>query len=122
MVPLGWSLLTPFVGFLTGVLFGALGLVITSFVKSINHFNFFFTGVLSPMFFFSGVAFPIENLPAAIRPISEILPLTHPVRITRALALGQPNPLVWFDLLYVVAFILVVGWIALWRLEKKLID
>jgi len=121
-VPIGWSLVTPFVGFMTGVLFGALGLLITSFVKSINHFNFFFTGLLSPMFFFSGVVFPVENLPAAIRPISEVLPLTHPVRLTRSLALGQENPLWWFDLLYMVAFIVLVGWIAIWRLEKKLID
>lgn len=121
-VPIGWSLLTPFVGFLTGVLFGALGLVITSFVKSINHFNFFFTGLLSPMFFFSGVVFPVENLPRAIRPISEVLPLTHPVRLTRGLALGTSNPLWWFDLLYMVVFIAAVGWIAVRRLEKKLID
>jgi lipooligosaccharide transport system permease protein len=122
VVPVGWSLLSPFIGFLTGVMFSALGLVITSFVKSINHFNFFFTGLLSPMFFFSGVVFPVENLPAAIRPISEILPLTHPVRITRMLALGQDNPLWWFDLLYMLVFIVVVGWIAVVRLEKKLID
>lgn len=122
VLPLGWSLLTPFVGFLAGVLFGALGLLITGFVKNINHFNFFFTGLLSPMFFFSGVVFPVENLPPVIRPISEILPLTHPVRITRTLALGTENPLLWFDLLYTVVFIVVVGWLAMVRIEKRLID
>jgi lipooligosaccharide transport system permease protein len=122
VVPVGWSLLTPFVGFLAGAVFGSMGLVITSFVKSINHFNFFFTGLLSPMFFFSGVIFPVENLPRAVRPISEVLPLTHPVRVTRALALGQANDLLWFDLLYMAVFIAVVGWIAVVRLEKKLID
>jgi len=122
VIPLGLSLLTPFVGFLAGVMFGALGLFITSLVKSINHFNFFFTGLLSPMFFFSGVVFPVENLPKAVRPISEVLPLTHVVRITRDLALGADNSLLWLDLLYTVVFIVVVGWIGILRLEKKLID
>jgi lipooligosaccharide transport system permease protein len=122
VIPIGWSLLSPFVGFLTGVMFGALGLLITSFARSINHFNFFFTGLLSPMFFFSGVVFPVENLPPAVRPISEILPLTHPVRLTRTLALGGENPLLWFDLLYSVVFVAVVGWIAILRIEKRLID
>ena len=122
VLPIGWTLITPFIGFLTGAMFAALGLLITSFVDTINHFNFFFSGVLSPMFFFSGVVFPVENLPPVVRPISEILPLTHPVRLARALALGIENPLAWFDLLYIVVFIALVGWAAVVRIEKRLID
>ena len=122
VLPLGWTLLTPFIGFLTGAMFAAFGLLVTSFVDTINHFNFFFSGVISPMFFFSGVFFPIENLPPIVRPISEALPLTHAVRLARALALETPNPLWWFDILYVAAFIGVVGWIAIIRIEKRLID
>ncbi|MFW5717471.1 MAG: ABC transporter permease [Spirochaetota bacterium] len=122
VIPLGWSLLTPFIGFLTGAMFASLGLLITSFVDTINHFNFFFSGVISPMFFFSGVVFPVENLPSVVRPVSEILPLTHPVRLARSLALGTDNPLWWFDLLYIVVFVVAVGWIATLRIEKRLID
>jgi len=113
ILPLGWTLVTPFVGFLTGAMFATLGLLITSFVDTINHFNFFFSGVISPMFFFSGVVFPVDNLPPVVRPISEVLPLTHPVR---------ENPLWWFDLLYIVVFVGVVGWFAIRRIERKLID
>lgn len=97
---------------LSGGMFAALGLLVTSFVDTINHFNFFF----------SGVFFPIDNLPAIVRPISEALPLTHAVRLARALALQTPNPLWWFDILYVAVFIGVVGWIAILRIEKRLID
>lgn len=122
VLPIGWTLVTPFVGFLTGAMFAALGLLITSFVDTINHFNFFFSGVISPMFFFSGVVFPVENLPPAVRPISEILPLTHPVRLARSLSLGTENPLWWFDLLYIAAFVGVIGWLAILRIEKRLID
>ncbi|MFP4618569.1 MAG: ABC transporter permease [Spirochaetaceae bacterium] len=52
IVPIGLSLLTPFIGFFTGTMFAALSLLITSFVKNINHFNFYFSGFISPMFFF----------------------------------------------------------------------
>lgn len=122
ILPLGPALIAPFVGFLTGTMFAALGFFVTSLVKTINHFNFFFSGVISPMFFFSGVVFPVENLPAFIRPISEILPLTHPVRIVRAFTLGGINLITLLDLLYMVAFTLLVGWLAVARLRKKLID
>ncbi|MDX9872896.1 MAG: ABC transporter permease, partial [Clostridia bacterium] len=48
------SVLAAVAGFLCGVMFASLSLLITSFVKNMNHFNFYFTGILSPMFFFSG--------------------------------------------------------------------
>jgi lipooligosaccharide transport system permease protein len=77
VIPLSFSLLAPLVGFLTGILFGAISLLVTSFVKNINHFNFYFTGLLSPMFFFSGVVFPVKSLPELIQPVAWIMPLTH---------------------------------------------
>lgn len=122
VLPLPGVLIAPFVGFLTGTMFAALGFLITSFVTSINHFNFFFSGLISPMFFFSGVVFPVENLPAVVRPISEVLPLTHSVRITRGFALGNIEPIMLLDLAYIVVFTFAVGWIAIHRLKKKLID
>ena len=54
--PLG--LLSPINGFFTGLMFAALALYVTSFVQTINHFNFFITGLLTPMFFFFGDRFP----------------------------------------------------------------
>jgi lipooligosaccharide transport system permease protein len=81
----GLNLLTPVVGFFTGLMFGALSLLVTSFVRNINHFNFYFTGLLSPMFFFSGVVFSLSSLPAWALPLAEALPLTHAVRLARYL-------------------------------------
>lgn len=52
LVPSYFVILTPLVGFFAGMMFGALSLFVTSFVKTINHFNFFLTGCLTPMFFF----------------------------------------------------------------------
>jgi lipooligosaccharide transport system permease protein len=122
IIPPGLSLLSPFVGFFTGTMFGTLSLLVTVFVKNINHFNFYFSGFISPMFFFSGVVFPVETLPSAVRPFSEVLPLTHAVRLTRSLCLGIENPLLLFDIAYLLLFTLITGYFAVRLLKKRLID
>jgi lipooligosaccharide transport system permease protein len=118
-LPLG--LLTGLVGLLTGVMFAALSLFITSLVANINHFNFYFTGFLSPMFFFSGVIFPLQTLPPFIRPFAELFPLTHSVRLARSLSLGRFNAMLWLDVLYIVIFSLLFGFFAIRRLKKRLV-
>jgi len=121
IVRLPYGLLAPFVGFITGLMFSTIALLITSFVKTINHFNFFFTGFISPMFFFSGVVFPVENLPAFVRPIVELVPLTHAVRLVRAVCTNRYNPPLLLDALYAVLFIAVIGFFAIRRLKKRLV-
>jgi lipooligosaccharide transport system permease protein len=94
---------------------------VTSFVKTINHFNFYFTGFISPMFFFSGVVFPISNLPAAVQPFAEIVPLTHCVRLARAVCIGHYSPSLLWSLVYAVLFTAVMGWLAIRRLRRRLV-
>ncbi len=117
------SIMAAFIGFICGIMFGTLSMWITSFVKNINHFNFYFTGLLSPMFFFSGAVFPIENLPPAMQWVIGAIPLTHVVRMARAFCV--PDQLGWYlmlDLLYCTVFILITGWLAVRGLKKRLID
>jgi lipooligosaccharide transport system permease protein len=122
IITLPYGLLAPLVGFLTGVMFAALSLLVTSFVKTIQHFNFYFTGFISPIFFFSGVVFPLENLPAPVRPLAEIVPLTHSVRLVRSVCTNNYRPVLLLDLLYIAIFILVVGYFAIRRLRKRLVN
>jgi len=121
IVQLPEGLLSPLVGFLTGLMFGTLSLWITSFVKTINHFNFYLTGIISPMFFFSGVVFPISNLPQSVRFIAEIVPLTHSVRLARAVCTNNYQLHLLADLLYIAVFIAITGWLAVRRLRRRLI-
>jgi len=121
LVPMPGTLLTGVVGFLTGVMFASLSLLVTSFVSNINHFNFYFTGFLSPMFFFSGVIFPLENLPPVLRPFAEVFPLTHVVRLARGLDLLAMRPIMLWDVFFITAFTGIVGSIAIARLRRKLI-
>lgn len=122
LVPSYFAILTPLVGFFAGMMFGALSLFVTSFVKTINHFNFFLTGCLTPMFFFSGIVFPITNLPEWIQWVSEVFPLTHSARLIRACCLGQFSSLLFFDILFMVAFTIIFGYLAVSRLGKRLIQ
>jgi lipooligosaccharide transport system permease protein len=115
------SLLAPLVGFLAGLMFATLSLWVTSFVKTINHFNFYLTGIISPMFFFSGVVFPISNLPPSVRFIAEIVPLTHAVRLARAVCTSAYHVSLLADLLYLAVFIAITGWLAIRRLRRRLI-
>ncbi|MHC4118023.1 MAG: ABC transporter permease [Planctomycetota bacterium] len=117
-----YALLAPLVGFLTGLMFAAISMLVTSFVKTINHFNFYFTGFISPMFFFSGVVFPIANLPTYVRPVAEIVPLTHSVRLVRAICTNSYRPVLLLDLLYIAVFIVAVGYLAIARLRKRLVN
>jgi len=120
-LPIGWVLFAPSIGFLTGIMFACLALLITTVVNSINNFNFFFSGLLSPMFFFSGVVFPLTNLPSFLLPVAEAMPLTHPVRLVRGFGTGFQLVHLW-DLAYILLFCAVVGWIAVRRITKKLVE
>lgn len=120
-LPIGPVLFAPIVGFLTGILFAVLSLLVCTLVDNINNFNFFFSGFLSPMFFFSGVVFPISNLPAWMRPLAEIVPLTHPVRLIHGLSRGLGLIHLW-DLAYILIFTFLIGWLAIHRISKRLID
>ncbi len=116
--------MAPLVGAVTGVMFAALGFLVTSWVKNINQFNFFFSAFISPMFFFAGVVFPLDNLPAVVRPVAEVLPLTHTVRILRMLTGSEMFNLgiMGWDILYTTALIVGVGAWGIGRLKRKLID
>lgn len=122
VLPLSWSLLAPFIGLLTGLMFAALSLFVTAFVKTINHFNFYMTGFLSPMFFFSGVVFPVSSLPKALQPVAEILPLTHVVRLVRSICMKQFQSMLWLDLGYCILLTVIMSALAIHFLRKRLIQ
>jgi lipooligosaccharide transport system permease protein len=116
------ALLTPLVGFLTGFLFAGIALLVTSFVKNLNQFNFYFSGLLSPMFMFCGTIFPVANLPRSLQIVAEFLPLTHPVRLGRVAVLASGwTPILFLDLLYILGLTAVVLFLAVKRLERRMV-
>ncbi len=116
------AIFAPLAGFVTALMFAVLSLYVTSFVKTINHFNFYFTGFLSPMFFFCGVMFPVADLPRLLVPVAEAMPLTHTVRLTRAFCSAEVSWLCLWDIAYCVIFTVLVGHLAIRKLRKRLIS
>ncbi len=122
LVSLPMAFFAPIGGFLTGLMFASVSLLITSFVNTINHFNFYFTGLLTPMFFFSGIVFPLSNIPVQIRWLAYVFPLSHSTKIVRAFCLNKLSFDLFYDLIYIIAFILIIGFLAVKKLEKRMIS
>jgi lipooligosaccharide transport system permease protein len=74
------------------------------------------------MFFFSGVVFPTSNLPPSVRFMAEVVPLTHAVRLARAVCTSSYRPGLLGDLAYVCLFIAIVGMLAIRRLRRRLVS
>jgi len=70
------------------LLFAIVGMLYTALVSNIEHYNIFFTGILTPMFLFGGVFFPFGRLPEWAQVIGWCLPLSHLVAAIRDLVLG----------------------------------
>jgi lipooligosaccharide transport system permease protein len=83
------ALLVPLLFVLGALTFAALGMTYTALVTNIEHFNIFYTGLLTPMFLFGGVFFPFDRLPTWAQVVGWCLPLSHLVAAARALVLGD---------------------------------
>lgn len=98
---------------LTGITFSCIALICNALAKGYDFFTYYFTLFLTPMMFLSGVFFPRDQLPAVVRVVSDWLPLTHAVEITRPLFMDQ-WPAHWLIHLGVMAMYAVVAfWVAL---------
>lgn len=83
-----WALLAPPVFAIGGLTFAVLGMAYTAMVSNIEHYNIFFTGVLTPMFLFGGVFFPFSDLPQWAQVVGWCLPLSHLAAALRDLTLA----------------------------------
>jgi len=93
-----WALLAPPVFAIGALTFAVIGMAYTALVSNIEHYNIFFTGVLTPMFLFGGVFFPFTDLPDWAQVVGWCLPLSHLAAATRDLTLGGAD---WWTLLHV---------------------
>ena len=80
--------------------------------------SFFF---LLPMVFLSGFIFPIENMPAAIQPVTYLIPLRYFLEILRGIFLkGVGLEILWKDALALFAWGVGVLTLATVRSNKRL--
>jgi lipooligosaccharide transport system permease protein len=103
----------------TGVIFASMGLVITSLAKGYDFFNYYFTLAITPMFFFSGIFFPVATLGRWVEYVAWFFPLTHLVRLSRALMHGTVTTDLWQDAAWVTVFGALALWFALTRMSRR---
>ena len=108
---------------LIGASFSAACLATTAYLRTVQDFDLPMGLVVMPMFLFSGTFFPISVYDPypIIRIVMEATPLFHAVGLLRGLATGLIGLHELWDLIYIVAFGAIAMWIALNRLEHRLI-
>ena len=91
---------------LVGITFASIALVFNALAKGYDFFTYYFTLVLTPMTFLSGVYFPIDQMPAWLQWVAQVLPLTAAVDIVRPLMIGQAPADIARPLLMLAAYAL----------------
>jgi lipooligosaccharide transport system permease protein len=108
-------------GFLVGLCFGAFGLVMNAMAPGYDFFTYFFTLVLTPMLLFSGVYFPVEQMPAWLAAVANVLPLKHAIDIARPLMLGRVPDAIALHVVVILAYAFVGYWIAMVLTRRRLL-
>ena len=118
-----WGMLTvPIIGFAAGFGWANFGIMTAGYAKAIENFNYIVSAVLTPLFLVAGTFFPLDGLPRWAQVLGEVNPLHHCVQLVRDSAFGV---LGWVDLLRVgalVVFGLVIWRLAIFAMQRKLID
>lgn len=107
--------------FLTGLCFAGPAIVMSSFSKGYDFFNYYFTLVITPMFILCGVFYPINTLPDALQSFVQILPLTHAVALVRPLVAGLETGNVVLHISVLLGFALSCYYLAVVLVRRRLI-
>jgi ABC-2 type transport system permease protein len=98
-----WHIRPPLTGYiavlpaliLAGLMLGALGLVLSSFIRQLENFAGVMNFVIFPMFFTSSALYPLWRMQQASLPIywlAQLNPFTHAVELIRFALYGAFNP------------------------------
>jgi lipooligosaccharide transport system permease protein len=118
-----WGMVAvPVIGFFTGYGWACFGILVAAMLKSIDNFNYVTSIVITPMFLVAGTYFPLDGLPQWAQVLGALNPLHHCVELVRHAAFGWHG---WTDAVHfgaILVFGLAMWRLAIWRMEKKLID
>lgn len=99
---------------LAGLMLGALGLVLSSFIRQLENFAGVMNFAIFPMFFLSSALYPLWKMAESsplLRDICALNPFTHAVELIRFLLYLQIN---WTALVWVVLSTAVFSLAAIW--------
>lgn len=97
-----WALLALPAALLIGVAFGAVGMALTTYMRSWQDFEYVTLATL-PLFLFSATFFPLTAFPAWLQWVVELTPLYRGVVLVRELTTGAVSLDSLFSVVYLVA-------------------
>jgi len=120
-VSLPSSLLLLLLMIFVGILFASLAMIVTSVSPSFDFFNYYTELIITPMLFFSGVFFPLDRFPAWMKTLSNFMPLTHAVKISRAVFSGEYDSGLILNFLVILVLEMIAFYIGIKMMKRRLI-
>lgn len=108
--------------FLICLIFSAFGMIMTSTAKNYDSFIFSTSGLIIPMSLISGTYFSIQNAPALVKGVAQLLPLTHAVSLIRTLLYRKLELSDFVSLLILFGYFFVLIYLARKFFSRKLIS
>lgn len=98
-----------FIGAFLLVMFSmySIGMIIASLCKTVKIANVVTSFVYFPMLFLSGATIPFELFPDAVQRVCNILPLTHGIKLLKAVSLDMWSSDIWISVALLVVFAVV---------------
>ncbi|MCW4015201.1 MAG: ABC transporter permease [Candidatus Bathyarchaeota archaeon] len=110
------------VSFLVGLLFSAMGMCFTAISPNIDAFNYPGFLYITPMLLLSGTFFPLASMPEVLQIVTQIFfPLANAVTVTRALALGNIQMSILFNIAWMLIITPIFFVLAINLMKKRLI-
>lgn len=85
----------------------AIGMVIASVCSSVKTANIVTTFVYFPMLFLSGATIPYEVFPKAMQMAANALPLTHGIKLLKAISIHQYDDTLWISIVLLLVCMLI---------------
>lgn len=109
------------IGFLVGITFAGLAMIISAISPGYEFFNYYFTLVLTTMLMLSGVFFPVSTLPEWLLGFVVLLPLFHAVELIRPFVVGEIPTNLLLHILVLLGYAGVGHYFAVLLIRKRLI-
>jgi lipooligosaccharide transport system permease protein len=115
-----WALLALPAAVLIGFAFAGVGMALTTYMKSWQHFEYIQLAIM-PMFLFSATFFPVETYDGALRWVVEATPLYRGVVLLRELCTGLVSVESVVSAGYLLAMGALGAWVSTRRLDRLLL-
>jgi lipooligosaccharide transport system permease protein len=115
LTTVGWAIPALIASLLVGVAFGALGMAISTLLRSWQDFDYVFIVTIA-MFLFSGTFVPADSFPPVLRWVVEVTPLYQAVELLRDLTTGR---VAWSSLVHVI-YLAALGTVGVWIASRRM--